>query len=144
MCALLTGVQTCALPIYSRAALLRMHSSDITVQAERDGDERTRQALLGGTVRNARQHKRYVAADGSLIPVQGDVSLARDALGAPQYFITQVQDDRERHRHDNELSNEKELAPRSEEHTSELQSLMRNSYAVFCLKKKTNQQTNIA
>src|SRR3546814_3233711 len=27
--------------------------------------------------------------------------------------------------------------PRSEEHTSELQSLMRNSYAVSCLKKKT-------
>src|SRR3546814_10453135 len=26
---------------------------------------------------------------------------------------------------------------RSEEHTSELQSLMRNSYAVFCLQKKT-------
>src|SRR3546814_2456320 len=30
------------------------------------------------------------------------------------------------------------VAPRSEEHTSELQSLMRISYAVFCLKKKTN------
>src|SRR3546814_8374290 len=30
---------------------------------------------------------------------------------------------------------------RSEEHTSELQSLMRISYAVFCLKKKTNQLT---
>src|SRR3546814_64888 len=30
------------------------------------------------------------------------------------------------------------LAGRSEEHTSELQSLMRISYAVFCLKKKTN------
>src|SRR3546814_6660812 len=29
---------------------------------------------------------------------------------------------------------------RSEEHTSELQSLMRISYAVFCLKKKTKQQ----
>src|SRR3546814_8737980 len=29
------------------------------------------------------------------------------------------------------------LASRSEEHTSELQSLMRISYAVFCLKKKT-------
>src|SRR3546814_3410675 len=28
---------------------------------------------------------------------------------------------------------------RSEAHTSELQSLMRNSYAVFCLKKKTKQ-----
>src|SRR3546814_9443593 len=35
------------------------------------------------------------------------------------------------------------MAPttRSEEHTSELQSLMRNSYAVFCLKKKNKQNT---
>src|SRR3546814_1821395 len=31
---------------------------------------------------------------------------------------------------------------RSEEHTSELQSLMRISYAVFCLKKKTKQSNN--
>src|SRR3546814_6161231 len=31
-----------------------------------------------------------------------------------------------------------EPTPRSEEHTSELQSLMRISYAVFCLKKKTH------
>src|SRR3546814_1451405 len=31
---------------------------------------------------------------------------------------------------------------RSEEHTSELQSLMRISYAVFCLKKKTYQKTH--
>src|SRR3546814_10351108 len=30
---------------------------------------------------------------------------------------------------------------RSEEHTSELQSLMRNSYAVFCLKKKKHNNT---
>src|SRR3546814_9929312 len=33
-----------------------------------------------------------------------------------------------------------EALARSEEHTSELQSLMRISYAVFCLKKKTNKQ----
>src|SRR3546814_7095392 len=32
--------------------------------------------------------------------------------------------------------------PRSEEHTSELQSLMRISYAVFCLKKKKNSKNN--
>src|SRR3546814_9543339 len=31
---------------------------------------------------------------------------------------------------------------RSEEHTSELQSLMRNSYAVFCLKKKKQHTKN--
>src|SRR3546814_1893037 len=30
---------------------------------------------------------------------------------------------------------------RSEEHTSELQSLIRNSYAAFCLKKKNKQET---
>src|SRR3546814_2400240 len=34
-------------------------------------------------------------------------------------------------------------ALRSEEHTSELQSLMRISYAVFCLKKKKSNQNNI-
>src|SRR3546814_21104132 len=34
--------------------------------------------------------------------------------------------------------------PRSEEHTSELQSLMRTSYAVFCLKKQNkNKTTNV-
>src|SRR3546814_2161068 len=33
---------------------------------------------------------------------------------------------------------------RSEEHTSELQSLMRNSYAVFCLKKKKQKFTDYA
>src|SRR3546814_1686607 len=36
------------------------------------------------------------------------------------------------------LAEGEEGAVRSEEHTSELQSLMRISYAVFCLKKKTN------
>src|SRR3546814_10090768 len=35
------------------------------------------------------------------------------------------------------------LQTRSEEHTSELQSLMRISYAVFCLKKKRKTQHNI-
>src|SRR3546814_4802046 len=34
------------------------------------------------------------------------------------------------------------LGIRSEEHTSELQSLMRISYAVFCLKKKKNTTTS--
>src|SRR3546814_5468116 len=35
-----------------------------------------------------------------------------------------------------------ERCARSEEHTSELQSLMRISYAVFCLKKKKNNNTS--
>src|SRR3546814_5126436 len=36
-----------------------------------------------------------------------------------------------------------QIAIRSEEHTSELQSLMRISYAVFCLKKKKNKNKQI-
>src|SRR3546814_7759901 len=39
------------------------------------------------------------------------------------------------------LKNNTNLTTRSEEHTSELQSLMRISYAVFCLKKKNNKTT---
>src|SRR3546814_4586213 len=38
-----------------------------------------------------------------------------------------------------ERADENRLKQRSEEHTSELQSLMRISYAVFCLKKKKSQ-----
>src|SRR3546814_8660933 len=46
------------------------------------------------------------------------------------------------HRHVGTVAGEVALDPvRSEEHTSELQSLMRISYAVFCLKKKTKAQT---
>src|SRR3546814_10155531 len=40
-----------------------------------------------------------------------------------------------------DVVDDRRAGPRSEEHTSELQSLMRISYAVFCLKKKI-QKTN--
>src|SRR3546814_6017934 len=40
-----------------------------------------------------------------------------------------------------EQSSRRTTMARSEEHTSELQSLMRTSYAVFCLKKKKNYKT---
>src|SRR3546814_2408971 len=42
-----------------------------------------------------------------------------------------------------EFMNLKTIMHRSEEHTSELQSLMRISYAVFCLKQKTHTDTDI-
>src|SRR3546814_1129985 len=44
------------------------------------------------------------------------------------------------HQQFEQLSDDARLAVRSEEHTSELQSLMRISYAVFCLKKKQTKQ----
>src|SRR3546814_9201361 len=61
--------------------------------------------------------------------------------GAGHGDLVEADDQRRRGcRHDRRL--------RSEEHTSELQSLMRISYAVFCLKKKnttttTSQNTNV-
>src|SRR3546814_8874080 len=57
--------------------------------------------------------------------------------------------DRMDHRIDTRLGRDLRRQPerqigieRSEEHTSELQSLMRISYAVFCLKKKKQKDTN--
>src|SRR3546814_10908843 len=60
--------------------------------------------------------------------IVGQVMLARDALGEwPKGNMAVANDEDETDE------------ARSEEHTSELQSLMRISYAVFCLKKKKTQ-----
>src|SRR3546814_1610569 len=56
---------------------------------------------------------------GLLIAVPADLLLTKDLVGHKHVFDDLIP-----------------LAVRSEEHTSELQSLMRISYAVFCLKKK--------
>src|SRR3546814_9812995 len=50
--------------------------------------------------------------------------------------LEEIQSHTQRHQHQ---QHSKRGVERSEEHTSELQSLMRISYAVFCLKKKTQQ-----
>src|SRR3546814_1362327 len=110
-CALVTGVQTCALPISAlriviidetkaraaviEAGLREAGLSDIHVLSERQGLVSRLAAL---------------AADVVLIDLSNP---SRDVL--EEYFT---------------------VSRRSEEHTSELQSLMRISYAVFCLKKK--------
>src|SRR3546814_4347877 len=60
----------------------------------------------------------YVPAD-SVHPVRASFSLLMALMGAALWINSYE-------------------AGRSEEHTSELQSLMRISYAVFCLKKKRN------
>src|SRR3546814_9162988 len=64
----------------------------------------------------------------------------RERLGLT-YIYTQVTSGRAEVRYILDGTDGDEHTPlgRSEEHTSELQSLMRISYAVFCLKKKKNQ-----
>src|SRR3546814_7017026 len=67
----------------------------------------------------SRIRKAPITASAAFIQpgMTSSVTLRKEALGQPTRSASQRQG-------------------RSEEHTSELQSLMRNSYAVFCLKKK--------
>src|SRR3546814_1605765 len=111
-CALVTGVQTCALPIF---AFLRPVAELLDVLHLRRpveyqlGVEPRKAVLLGG--------------EGHVVPgaegFQVDPGLPGGGEGAGRAGGFQ-------------------RIERSEEHTSELQSLMRISYAVFCLKKKKN------
>src|SRR3546814_2712289 len=62
----------------------------------------------------------------------------------PAELARKLREIRSGYTHDHLSDSTKEAlrqAERSEEHTSELQSLMHNSYAVFCLKKKNKTNT---
>src|SRR3546814_4009291 len=63
---------------------------------------------------------------------------ARPALPTTRDYPTSYAGDGVLGRRAVEISWREFYRPRSEEHTSELQSLMRISYAVFCLKKKNH------
>src|SRR3546814_2210363 len=118
-CALLTGVQTCALPILRPRHLAIADGEGIGFAAA--GSERTRRGFAG-EARNAAQivlDRRY--ADR---PVAGPLDPSALARGGDE--------DRESL---GRIAVAFAFAGRSEEHTSELQSLMRNTYAVFCLQK---------
>src|SRR3546814_7221018 len=107
-CALVTGVQTCALPICAR---------DLA------HDRHLRRLEICGAGRGAGAIGFHPAADAAK-----QVQLpARVDAGAVAFAVAVAA------RHARRLVR----AGRSEEPTSELQSLMRLSYAVFCLKKKT-------
>src|SRR3546814_7041335 len=60
----------------------------------------------------------------------------RDREGGDEIIFIVEDLDMQRHRVGLSRSSTMNIISRSEEHTSELQSLMRISYAVFCLKKK--------
>src|SRR3546814_7080080 len=84
-----------------------------------------------------------------------ETSVVQEAEGEPPLYVAVLTDITQQKRAEQELRylanfdtltnlpNRTLLSERlrSEEHTSELQSLMRISYAVFCLKKKKNKRT---
>src|SRR3546814_3208744 len=106
-CALVTGVQTCALPISTLDVRL-----DLAPEAEVEAAlaEELQVVRLGGDRHGA--PRQADGHSGHQLQVLGGLSCGDEG----QERIVG--------------------ALRSEEHTSELQSLMRISYAVFCLKKK--------
>src|SRR3546814_5964461 len=120
-CALVTGVQTCALPIYREGSFCRR--SDITSrgQASCTGHRRAEPGRLRVSARNlcGKRHGRRWAGAGESIG-RTDIRGLADTPGSPEHPAQSL----------------RSWPERSEEHTSELQSLMRISYAVFCLKKK--------
>src|SRR3546814_4741861 len=74
------------------------------------------------------------------IALDTDVHHFQDALQGPAHRRIVV----DHGNMDSPLAHRRAAYARSEEHTSELQSLMRISYAVFCLKKKMYQITIIS
>src|SRR3546814_4926756 len=79
-----------------------------------------------GTAANSLALAALCPAHGSIV-CHRDAHIQNDECGAPEFYTHGAK----------LLLGEGE---RSEEHTSELQSLMRISYAVFCLKKKKSKQ----
>src|SRR3546814_4492988 len=116
-CALVTGVQTCALPILSAHGgqprdrpLARVGPPWLFVRC-RAGDDPAVDRPAGLPLQ----------------PVAVDLGAERPALSLIEDELPLVRQGASAH---------PPPSVRSEEHTSELQSLMRISYAVFCLKKK--------
>src|SRR3546814_8640513 len=133
-CALVTGVQTCALPIWtaSRADVPPQPSSTHAgIQFQRISGQ-LRMIEFYPHIRQI--HILTVILSGGLFALRGVFALAgaRWPHAAPVRYLSYTIDTTLLTAALMLVS----ILPRSEEHTSELQSLMRISYAVFCLKKK--------
>src|SRR3546814_1457534 len=137
MCALVTGVHTCALPI-SSALLMGISCSTESGGRRQQGGTAARRHYKPSSVAFA-----FGLAGG--VGMGGVADAAAFGLAALQpearlLSLWPVDDEGELHRLPAGTGIEGReadvVARRSEEHTSELQSLMRISYAVFCLKKK--------
>src|SRR3546814_6962869 len=116
-CALVTGVQTCALPIWRCVeGRHRLHRA-----GERGRTHDGRDDVGLPQISEEQAHRRIQQA------VKGQQRARRQSDERIRHVARMVRSARSR----------------SEEHTSELQSLMRISYAVFCLKKKPHKKTEL-
>ena len=93
----------CRLVGYTEAEMFERSFQDITYPGDlADSLECVRQ-LIAGEVQSYQSEKRYIHAAGHLVTVLLNVSLVRDLLNQPRYFIAQIQDITERKRTEQSL-----------------------------------------
>lgn len=109
----------CRITGYDEAALLATTYQAITHPDDLDVDTAQADRMLRGEIDYYELEKRYVRPDGGHVWVMLSVSLVHDDVGAPLYFVCQVQDITERKRAEDalrasELAVQVELAARHE------------------------------
>lgn len=82
----------CKLLHYSPEALHRLTFQEITHPDDLNADLTQLQALTDGRISSYTLEKRYIRSDGEYVWTLLAVSLVRDPLGEPLYFISQVED----------------------------------------------------
>src|SRR3546814_6626666 len=132
ICALVTGVQTCALPI---SPLIVDRDLIVTARVAQGDTSLGSVYLRSSLERWPRRGLRYLGI--ALLVLMASLLIA--VLGSSYASLREAHDKlraeiRNREKAEEALRQSQKME-RSEEHTSELQSLMRTSYAVFCLKK---------
>lgn len=86
----------CDIVGYSEDELRQLKFQDVTHPDDLDPDWTRAQALLRGEINTYSLEKRYIRKDQEVVWVNLTVSIARDELGAPEYFIAVVEDIRGR------------------------------------------------
>ena len=93
----------CAIVGYSNEEMAGLSRESITHPDDTAGDAAALRSLLAGEETSHSGARRYLHADGHTVRVETNVTLIRDADGAPLHFIAQVQDVTERHAHEQQL-----------------------------------------
>ncbi|HEX7793617.1 MAG TPA: PAS domain S-box protein [Vicinamibacterales bacterium] len=83
---------------YDPGELTGLTFAAITHPDDRDTDRAAAAQLIRGEIPRYHREKRYLRKDGTIVDVMLSASLLRDRAGAPLYFVSQMQDIRERKR----------------------------------------------
>lgn len=94
----------CDITGYSRQELLRKTFADITHPDDIEADWAQARRVLAGEIPTYSMEKRYIRKDGSIVWIYLTVSLMSDATGAPQNFISVIEDITDRKQAEDEIA----------------------------------------